>query len=504
MEKKLIVLGFDGATFDLIEPFEKEGILPNFSHVLNKGVSASLQSVIPPVSAPAWTSIVTGTNPGKHNIYGFTDGKGRVVNSTFRKSEAIWNILDKHKKRSIVINLPVTYPPEKIHGKIYSGVLDPEEKGYRGRFQIDKEAFIEKKKALKKMFHWEKAKTEKALEILQKEEWNLFFILYFLSDFVPTIYWKYMDKTHPQHSYDEVLSNAVKDAYILLDTFLGKFLSAIDENTNVVVVSDHGIGPSKMVLNINEWMRRAKFLSVKMGTYEKAVSPDKVAQVVDSLSFLKKIVALLPDSLLKRAYKLVFSRSRNMLSRMDKHTSQAYAYSHAHFASVWLLDHDEKILSAIEEKIKELKDPKTGEKIITRTYRQDSLFHGDWVDNAPDLIVEAVPYCSIRSQRMGTLFSEPLQSGDHRMNGIFIAYGPDVINKERTNISIFDVCPSLLALLDVPVPAHMDGTAVDMFPEGYKVKLESAESTREAPEQFYTEEEEEKIKKRLSALGYFD
>jgi arylsulfatase A-like enzyme len=90
------------------------------------------------------------------------------------------------------------------------------------------------------------------------------------------------------------------------------------------------------------------------------------------------------------------------------------------------------------------------------------------------------------------------------MNGIFIAYGPDVINKERTDISIFDVCPSFLDLLGVPVPADMDGTAVDMFPEGHKVKQESVESKREAPEQYYTEEEEEKIKKRLSALGYFD
>ena len=354
------------------------------------------------------------------------------------------------------------------------------------------------------MFHWEKAKTEKALEILQKEEWDFFFILYFLSDFVPTIYWRYMDKTHPQYSFDEVLSNAVKDAYILLDTFLGRFLSVIDENTNVVVVSDHGIGPSRKVLNINEWLRRAGFLSLKMGTYEKTVSPDKVARIVDSHSFLKKMVALLPDSLLKTVYKLVFSRSRNMLSRMDEQTSQAYAYSHAHFASVWLLDHDEKILSAIEEKIKELRDPETDKRIITRTYRRDALFHGEWVHNAPDLIVEAAPGCSIRSQRMGNLFSEPLQSGDHRMNGIFIAYGPDVINKERTDISIFDVCPSFLDLLGVPVPADMDGTAVDMFPEGHKVKQESVESKREAPEQYYTEEEEEKIKERLSALGYFD
>jgi predicted AlkP superfamily phosphohydrolase/phosphomutase len=500
--KKLLVIGFDGATFDLIEPFVKKGVLPHFSRVLAGGASAQLQSVIPPVSAPAWVSMVTGKNPGKHNIYGFQDGKGNMVNSTFRKSKAVWNILDEHGKRSIIVKVPVTNPPEPINGVITSEILTPDERGFSGRFQIDKESFMEKEKALPKMFQWELSQTEKALAMM-KGEWDLFFIVYHLSDFVPTIYWKYMDKTHPQYTGGGPLSSAIEEAYTVLDTILGQFLSAIDEDTCVVVVSDHGLGPSKKVFNINEWLRREGFLAVKSVSFEKTLSPEKVAKLLEN-PFINALVKVIPDIFQKKAYKKVFARSKDIISRIDPQTTAAYAFSHAHFASVWLLKKDEYILSDIEQKIKKVKDPDTKENIITRVLRRDHIFYGDWVENAPDLVVEAVPHCSIRSQRIGNVFSQSLQSGDHRMNGIFIAYGPGIKKGRIDQISIFDVCPTLLAMLGLDIPADMDGNVItELFKEGITIK-EAEASQREIHQNVYTEKEEETLKNRLSALGYFD
>lgn len=502
--KKLLVIGFDGATFDLIEPLVKKGVLPHFSTVLTEGASAPLCSVIPPVSAPAWVSMVTGKNPGKHNIYGFQDSKGNMVNSTFRKSKAVWNLLDEHGKRSIIVKVPVTNPPENINGVITAEILTPDERGFSGRFQIDKESIMEKEKALSKKIQWELSQTEKTLTMM-KGEWDLFFTVYHLSDFVPTIYWKYMDETHPQYIRDEFLSHAIEDAYKVLDTILGQFLSAIDENTYVVVVSDHGMGPSKKVFNINEWLRREGFLTVKTLAFEKTLSPEKVANLIEKYPFIKTLVKVIPDIFQKKAYKNVFARSKDIVSRIDAQTTVAYAFSHAHFASVWLLKKDERILSEIEQKIKEVKDPDTTKNIITHVYRRDQVFYGDWVDNAPDLIVEAVPHYSIRSQRIGNLFSQPLQSGDHRMNGIFIACGPGIKKGNLTHISIFDVCPTLLAMLGLPIPADMDGKVIKkIFKEDITIKRESVESQREIHQDLYTEEEEETIKNRLSALGYFD
>lgn len=509
MERKVCVIGFDGATFDLIEPFIKRGLLPHFQKFLDEGASASLISVIPPVSAPAWVSLCTGKNPGIHNIFGFTDGKGRIVNSTFRRSKALWNLLDEHGKRSILINVPMTSPPEDIHGIVISGILSPHEKGFSGRFDIDKKSIMEKEKTLTKMFQWEITKTEKALHMLKNEEWDLFFIVYHLSDFVPTIYWKYMDTEHPQFIRDGTLSRAVEDAYKVLDDMLGRFLSALDENTHVVVVSDHGMGPSTKVFNINEWLRQEGFLHMKAAVMEKTLSPEKVAALIEKHAFIRKIVKMIPESFQKKVYRLIFSRSKNVFSRLGK-TSSAYAYSHAHFASIWLMNKDNKernedTISVIEKKIKEFKDPETGEKVITHVYRRDHIFHGASIDNAPDLVIEAVPHYSIRSQRLGNLFSEPLQSGDHRMNGIFIAHGPCIRKGNLGELSIFDVCPTLLAILGLPVPSDMDGNIKEIFEEGFHVeKEEHPESQRYVEQQPYTEEEENTIKDRLSALGYFD
>jgi predicted AlkP superfamily phosphohydrolase/phosphomutase len=524
MERKVCVIGFDGATFDLIEPFMKRGLLPHFQKLLAEGASASLISVIPPVSAPAWVSLVTGKNPGIHNIYGFTDGKGRIVNSTFRRSKALWNLLDEHGKRSILINVPMTSPPEDINGIVISGILSPHEKGFSGRFDIDKESIMEKENTLAKMFQWEITKTERALHMLKNEEWDLFFIVYHLSDFVPTLYWKYMDTKHPQYTPDDTLSRAVEDAYKVLDDILGIFLSALDGNIHVVVVSDHGMGPSTRVFNINEWLRQEGFLHMKAAVMEKTLSPEKIAALIEQHGLIKNMVRIIPESFQKKAYKLIFSRSKNVFSRIEK-TSSAYAYSHAHFASIWLMNknnengnssnnkkkkekqdkENEDILSLIEEKIKKFKDPKTGEKVITHVYRRDHIFHGASIDNAPDLVVEAVPHYSIRSQRLGTLFSEPLQSGDHRMNGIFIAHGPHIRKGTLGKISIFEVCPTLLAILGLPVPSDIDGDIKEIFEEGFQVeKEENPESQRHVQQQLYTEEEETTIKDRLSALGYFD
>ncbi|MBU7000285.1 MAG: alkaline phosphatase family protein [Theionarchaea archaeon] len=502
MNMKLLVIGFDGATFDLIKPLSEKRMLPHISRVMAQGVSAPLISVIPPVSAPAWTSLVTGKNPGKHNIYGFQDKNGRVVNSTFRKSKALWNLLDEHGKRSITINIPMTSPPEKINGIMKSGILTPHERGFSGRFQIDRESLMEKEKALPKMFHWEINLTEKALEILKKEKWDLFFCVYHLSDFVPTIYWNYMDETHPQYIPHDALSTAVEDAYKVLDDILGRYLSCIDSHTCVVVVSDHGMGPSKKVFNINEWLRREGFLDIRTLTFRKVLSPEKVTGFISRHAIIKRLILLLPDSLQKRAYRMVFSKSKDVFSRV-RERSYAYAFSHAHFASIWLLKKDEATLNEIEKRIRNLKDPGTGEPIITRVYRKDQLFHGPWEENAPDLMVEAVPHYSIRSQRLGTLFSEPLQSGDHRMNGIFIAQGPIVKNGNLEEHSIFDVCPTLLTILGLPVPSDMDGKVMEIFKK--EVSIQAAEeSQREFHQQVYTEEEEKTVKERLSALGYFD
>lgn len=127
---RLLVIGLDGATFDLIKPWVQQGELPNIAKILQRGVHGELKSTVPPMSPPAWTSFMTGKNPGKHGIIDFTARKPysyeiEFINARWRQAETIWKIMSDADKRVCVIAVPITYPPEKINGVMISGIDTP-------------------------------------------------------------------------------------------------------------------------------------------------------------------------------------------------------------------------------------------------------------------------------------------------------------------------------------------------------------------------------------------
>ncbi|MBU1940188.1 MAG: alkaline phosphatase family protein, partial [Candidatus Thermoplasmatota archaeon] len=126
--KRVILVGIDGATPQLLFKWIDEGVLPTFSRFRQQGSWGKLRSTLPPFSAPAWTSIVTGCNPGKHGIYGF-ESTGtltpHLVNSRYRKVPAIWTYLTQAGLKNIIINVPGSYPPESINGFMITGLLTP-------------------------------------------------------------------------------------------------------------------------------------------------------------------------------------------------------------------------------------------------------------------------------------------------------------------------------------------------------------------------------------------
>ena len=129
-KERVIIIGLDGGTLNLMKPWMNEGKLPNFAKIKKKGICGKLRSTTPCYSAPAWVSISTGVQPGKHGIYDFfpTDSlKKKIINSRYRKTPAIWNVLTEEGKKAIIVNVPGTYPPEKINGVMITGLLTPSE-----------------------------------------------------------------------------------------------------------------------------------------------------------------------------------------------------------------------------------------------------------------------------------------------------------------------------------------------------------------------------------------
>ena len=185
----------------LVTKLVGEGHLPTFEKLMNEGAYGELESTIPPLSAPAWPSIVTGLNPGQHGIYGFItetreQGNRKVCihNSNSLKGLALWDILKPHKKRSILVNVPLTHPPYPINGIMVSGFPSPGnrliaypkevENTLREKFpyyKIDVDFVdrdyrkLDKRKFISDVYDILKNRAELSLYLLKNYKWDLFF-----------------------------------------------------------------------------------------------------------------------------------------------------------------------------------------------------------------------------------------------------------------------------------------------------------------------------------------
>ena len=126
-----MVIGLDAACFDNIMPWVEKGELPCLGRLLANGTYSELRSIIPPSTPPAWTSLFTGKNPGKHGIFGFfkysEDSYARkIVSSLDRRAKSVWEYLSEHGRTSIVINVPVTHPARKMKGILIPGFMAPD------------------------------------------------------------------------------------------------------------------------------------------------------------------------------------------------------------------------------------------------------------------------------------------------------------------------------------------------------------------------------------------
>ena len=152
---KIMVIGLDGATFDLIKPWASEGKLPTFKKLLKNGIYANLESTVPYATVPAWPSFATGCNPGKHGFYDFFKEKENSYELTVEarpskvvKQPTLWEILSYYNKNVAVINVPGTYPPYKINGYMITGMLSPP--GAKFTYPLDFKDELEKAARIRK------------------------------------------------------------------------------------------------------------------------------------------------------------------------------------------------------------------------------------------------------------------------------------------------------------------------------------------------------------------
>jgi predicted AlkP superfamily phosphohydrolase/phosphomutase len=548
--RKVILLGLDGATFDLFQPWMAEGLLPNMRRLAQGGVWGELRSTTPPTTPTAWSTCVTGKNPGKHGIFDFrhsplTDPTRPLINGRSVQGAKLWHILNAQGLRTNLLNVPITYPPEPVRGVVVSGMMTPgPEADYThpphlkaellaavrdyvpnvdiAHYDVNQE--VGARAFLKAVTYAFERRREAMDWLMDNHPWDFFMVVYVLPDRIQHLFWKYLDPTHPEFDskMGRTLRPLILNSYQLMDEMLGQLLARLDQQTNLFIVSDHGFGRTEAYFNVNSWLAGHGWLSMKANLAARKRLFYELMRLEEHPLIRKMVPANLANWLKQRI------RRRRSAYLSDVEATIDWSQTKAFFPSLpcqgIYINRDlvasEAEYQALRDQIKgqlfELSDPQSGEPIMDAVYFREEVYQGPQTALAPDILFVARDYAYLGRALFGSRYvverTTQMGNGFHRMNGLFMAYGPDIkAGFQVQQAEIADVAPTVLYAYGLAVPQDMDGQVltsafqaevVATRPVSFSAPMLAPE-VNPSPEQYRNDEEAE-IAERLRALGYLD
>lgn len=555
-DRKHILLGLDGGTFDMLKPWMDDGSLPNFKRIETEGCTGFLESTNPATTPPAWTSSITGKNPGKHGVFDFresffVDANRPLINSRSIRARTIWEILNGHGLKCGIVNLPVIYPPVELDGFMVAGMMTPGQdadytypKDLKSKIldgigeyivnidipQYDVEFYKDAVLFFDDLAHSFKKRAEAFSWLRDNTEWDFLMMVFILPDRIGHLFAKYFqpESSFYNAKHAEDIRGHIRDGYILLDNMVGELLDWIEKNkdTDLLVMSDHGLGPTHAWINVNTILKEMGLLYLN----EEESWKKNLMMTAMKIQENPLVKALIPNAIQSEIKRRV-RKTRGTL-KSDIESTIDWKKTKAFFASIACQgiylntgtngceptvtpEEYEPLRQKIRKVLEDMTDPDTGEKIMDYVKFRDELYDGDQLETAPDIVFRAKEYAYLARQHFGQKgwinTSENTPNGFHRQNGIFMAFG-DHFKKgyQVEGAQIMDITPTILYSLGFDVPDDMDGKVVlDVFSDEFKkdnpVTFGKAEAYEAADrEEAYSEDEDEDIRARLKGLGYIE
>lgn len=492
---RTLVLGFDALSFEYLDRFA--AATPTLSGLRADGVTAPLESTVPPWTASAWPSMYTGADPSHHGVYSFFSydypDDGRLVTRNDVELPALWNYLSAEGSPSVVLNVPVTHPAEPIEGVLIPGYLAQEdEAGYPNGIRSELSTALDERYRIYSRAETSSDGAEKlagyldlidqrkraAVELLTTHEWELAVVQVQKTDAV-------------FHNFDD--EAAFRDVYAAADEFARAVIDAVDDPVNVVVCSDHGMahkGGTQVYLN--EILRRHGYLQATTGGDDLSLSTEKrrligadeddgtgssVAELLASTTDALSRVGVTPGRVYTLAERLgvesqlrrlVPSSIRRRAARsVDWSASTAYCPS----KSVWgvrinLVGREpdgvvprteyERVRTELIDLLSGLETP-AGSPVFDAVRPREAVYGGPEIGEAPDVVVRPRSEHVLSTRLYGRRFV-PADVYDHDPEGVFVGAGPRFDHEAAPGtLSLTDVAPIVMALLGYPVPERMTG-----------------------------------------------
>lgn len=434
-KRRVIVVGLDGTPYSFIRKMTTRGLMPHFAQLLGHGSLRPMRSSYPYVSGVAWTSFMTGKNPGKHGIFGFVEREADsyrtyIPTSRHVRTATLPQILSQAGKRVCVLGVPMSYPPLAVNGVMVGCFLSPslekatyppdllgalKQRGYK----VDTDPWAARNSAddfLKDFRATFAARAQTVLHLLDAEPWDFFIAHVIDTDRLHHFLWScYEDADSPHHE-------SFLECYRQVDAFLGQLYSRLSDRDELIIVSDHGSCELRKEVFLNYWLREQGYLKMANGN-------GNSLEDIDSSSF---------------AYSLDPGRIYlNLRGREPRGCVEPNGQR-------------DRLLNELAAGLLKLRDPETGMPMVEDVLRGNEIYSGPCARYGPDLMVMSAPGFDMKgSMNPESLTSDSALKGMHTFADAFLYMrGREIIPDHP---SIMDVMPTMLELLGLPVPHDVDG-----------------------------------------------
>ena len=508
---RTVIFGVDGLTFRILHPLIERGELPNFQRLAREGCEAVLESKYPPLTAPAWTSLSTGLKPARHGVYDFWEYEDQREPGMARKAsvvthrrggKAIWNILSEYGKQVLVINVPVTYPPETVNGIMVSGYMTPsantdftypaafQEELFRvvPDYEIDialREIFVGKveertRRLIDAAIHMTEQRMKLIMYLLKEKPWDFCYVAFVGPDRLQHPLWEEINALDPR-------TNAY---FRMLDTALGQILDQLGPEDTLFVVSDHGFQGIRRSFDINEYLYGKGLLKLHSSSER-----DQASRFADFKYTLKRLGLL---SLVRKAKKALKGAGvikkkgdgglyKPVLSGVDwtqtvAHVPSLSGYGGGYADIFFSPEMSKEQIAELCEDLKRQRDPISGKPLIDAIYTNEVYGVGPYALHEPHLLLlptDGITFnMSLGNKRLWSDVSTGRDAnkgrGSHQKDGVFYAYGGGIKRGFKApNAEIYDLVPTVLHSMNLPFPHEFDGRVLEeVFVEGQRNQSE--------------------------------
>ena len=513
--RRVAVIGLDGVPPALVFGAAGDDLV-NLRALMDHGVWGPLRSTDPPITIPAWACMTTGRDPGELGMYGFRNRLGydyremQTVNASHVQAPRCWEYVEEAGGSSIIVGLPQTYPPRPHQGITVAGFPFPDgSRGWvypekvleeipllaEGEYVPDVTGFRNRERGelLKDIYRMIERRFRLARDLVIHRPWDFFMMVEIAPDRLHHAFWRYANPDHRLYEPGNPFEHAIRDAYRYLDSCIGSLLALLDDDTSVLVVSDHGAKTMAGGICINEWLIRNDLLVLHTEPQgETPLRPDMVdwsrTRVWSEGGYYARIFL-------------------NVKGREPQGTIEQNEY--------------ESFRNELAEKLLHLPDER-GLPMANRILKPEEIYR-TCNHVAPDLILyfDDLSRRSIGTIGSGDLYRSGNDTGpddaNHDPDGIFIAARLSDLRQgvrrgtQIRDTSCLDITPTILHEFGLRPPEDLTGKIIDLGGQprasraaGPRHHLHPAGPATASPEPAsgFTAEEEEIVKKRLMDLGY--